>query len=135
MNIEFIKNNDNIDITDYIIRDVTTSNYYSEPTKKETHFQALLSGKDSSKNKIVDLLFKYYDENNNFLGLDKKEEWIKGKKPFALSIPVTIPDNAVRAEIDININTNYEMYLSIVGSIVFFILLILGINALFHLYT
>ena len=86
------KHLDGLEIEEYAIR---------EMTNKDTFFQALVSGKDISKNKIIHFLAKYYDKDKNFLGLDETDIWIKSKsKTVAINAEITIPDNTKLVNIE-----------------------------------
>ena len=130
MDIEFKGLNETLEISDYAIREVTESYTRDNESKKNTHFQALLSGSSISKNSIINCLFKYYGEDNNFLGLDKQDVWVQEKQPIALSVNVTIPDDTVKTEIQFEVRKDFAIYLGWLWGIGIATLIFLGINSL-----
>ena len=118
------KNLDGLEIEEYAIR---------EMTNKHTSFQALVSGKDISKNKIIHFLAKYYDKDKNFLGLDETDIWIQSKSnTVAINAEITIPDNTKLVNIEFENKKDFAMYISWLwfGGITF--LLLLGVNSILN---
>ncbi len=135
MNIEFKGLDETLSISDYAIREVTES-YHSETAPiKQKHFQALVSGSSISKNSIINCLIKYYGENDKFLGLDKQDIWVQEKQPIALSVRVTIPDGAVRSEIQLEVRQNFSIYLGWLWGAGILFLIVLGITGLVGLFN
>ena len=135
MDIEFKGLDETLNISDHTIREVTESFGSSDvPPKKQTHFQALITGSRISKNSIINCLFKYYGEDNQFLGLDKQDVWVQEKQPIALSINITIPDGTVRSEIQFDIRKDFGIYLAWLWGLGIFFIIFLGINSLFNLF-
>ena len=137
MDIEFKGLDGSLRIDEYAIREVTESfGNVAIPPQQQTRFQALVSGKGISKKRIVCLL-KYYDKNNQFLGLDKQEIRMQGKQPVALSVNITVPDGTAKIEIHFELKRDFETYLNVFGLLwgagIIFIML-LGLNALFDLF-
>ena len=136
MDIEFKGLDESLSISDYAIREVTQSfGSVDVPPKKQTHFQALISGSSISKNSIINCLFKYYGENNQFLGLDKQDIWVQEKQPIALSVNITIPDGTVKSEVQFEVRKDFGRYLGWLWGIGLFLIVFLGINALLNLFN
>ena len=111
MKIEFKTLDKNLNVSDYAIREVTESFHGAESPSKYTHFQALISGKGISRSSTINYLFKYYGENNQFLGLDEGNAWIRDRVPFALSAHITIPDNTAKTEVQLHAKKDYMQYI------------------------
>ena len=118
------KHLDGLEIEEYAIR---------EMKNKHTSFQALVSGKDISKNKIIHFLAKYYDKDKNFLGLDETDIWIQSKsKTVAINAEITIPDNVKLVNIEFENKKDFAMYIGWLwyGGLTF--LLLLGVNSILN---
>jgi len=135
MDIKFEGLDESIKISEYAIREVTESCSHSEsPPTKRTRFQALISGKKLSKHSTINCLFKYYGENNQFLGLDTENIWIQEKQPIALSMAITIPDDTVKSEVQFKLRKDFGVYFAWLWGIGIFFIISLGINTLFDFF-
>ena len=136
MDVEFKGLDESLSISDYAIREVTQSfGGVDVPPKKQTHFQALISGSSISKNSIINCLFKYYGKNNQFLGLDMQDIWVQEKQPIALSVNITIPDGTVKSEVQFEVRKDFGRYLGWLWGIGLFLIVSLGINSLLNLFN
>ena len=134
MEIKF-KNLDGLEIKEYAIREMIDTYSDNKITNKYTAFQALVSGKDISKNSIIHFLSKYYDKDRNFLGLDESDIWIQNKRnPVSINAKVTIPDNTETVDIEFENKKDFGIYISWLwfGGITF--ILLLGINSILNLW-
>ncbi len=132
MDIKF-KNLDGLEIEEYAIREMTDTYPDSRTTSKYTAFQALISGKNISKNRVVHFFAKYYDRDRNFLGLDEHDILIRNKhKPVAINAKVAIPEKVEIVEIELESRIDYGMYIGWLWSIFMAGLITYGLNAIFH---
>ena len=132
MDIKF-RNLDGLEIEEYAIREMTDTYSDDRTTGKHTAFQALISGKNISKNRVVHFFAKYYDKDRNFLGLDEQDIWIRNKyKPVAINAKVTIPEKVEIVEIELESKIDYGIYIGGLWSIFMAGLIAYGLNAIFH---
>ena len=123
---------DGLKIEEYTIREMTDSYSDCEGKRQYTAFQAIVSGKDISKNSIIHFFSKYYDKDRIFLGSDNGDIWVQGKRnSVSISTKVTIPDNTTIVEIEFENRKDFAAYIGWLWGIGMFILLFLGINSLF----
>jgi len=139
MEIKF-KNLGGLEIEEYVIRDmVDTYTHKLDPTsynkspEKYTAFQALVSGKNISKNTIIHFLAKYYDKDRIFLGLDEQDIWIQSKhNPVSINAKVTIPDNIEYVEIEFENKKDFSSYLGWLWYGGFIFLIVTALNSIVH---
>jgi len=129
------KNLDSLEIEEYAIREMTDSYAKDITTNKYTSFQALVSGKDISKNSIIHFLAKYYDKDRNFLGLDETDIWIQSKRnPISINAKVTIPDSTETVDIEFENKKDFGIYMSWLWFACITFVLILGINSILNIW-
>ena len=134
MDIKF-KNLDGLEIEEYAIREMIDTYPDSRTTSEYTAFQALVSGKDISKNTIIHFLAKYYDEDGNFLGLDETDVWIQSKRnPVSINAKVMIPDNTETVDIELENKKDFSIYMSWLWFGGIFTLILLGLNSILNLW-
>ena len=129
------KNLDGLDVEEYAIREMVDSYANDKTTNKYTSFQALVSGKDISKNTIIHFLAKYYDKDKNFLGLDETDIWIQSKRnPVTVNAKVTIPNNTKTVEIELENKKDFGIYISWLWFAGITFILLLGVNSILNLW-
>jgi len=123
MEIKF-KKLDGLEIEEYTIRKVTN---------KQTAFQALVSGKNISKNTIINFFIKYYDKDKKFLGFNEQDIWIRSnRRPVSINANVKIPDNTKFAEIEFENKKDFSSYLGWLWLGGFIFLIVTALNSIVH---
>lgn len=114
MKINIEKNTENIEINDYIIRDLLLDTEDSNIKGiRSKHFQALIA-MPNKRFSNLNCILSYYDNENRFLGLDEDSVWLE-KEDKRVEIPVSmslnIPEGAVRSVFNIKAsNTGSGFY-------------------------
>ena len=101
MKIEFENINPNLEILEYVIREVENDTYLNETQHKQPHFQARIkASEDFDCDGNVKCVLSYYDANNKFLGLDEGSIWTHDSDehdPIPLSKPIEVPADTAHA--------------------------------------
>jgi len=114
MKINIEKNTDNIEISDYVIRDLLfdTEDSYIKGIQSK-HFQALIA-MPNKRFSNLNCILSYYDIDNYFLGLDEDSVWLEKEDKrveIPVSMPLNIPEGAVRSVFNIKAsNTGSGFY-------------------------
>ena len=102
MEIEFIKNDNFLDVKEFIIRKIKR---YCDECEKEyssDHFQALVTDRRKKKDATLSCRIRYENKNGEFVGVDEDTIYGVGNTTeIVVSMPVTVPETAVKAKVDI----------------------------------
>ncbi len=132
MKIEFIKNDNSLYVRESTIRRISRNCEDCEKEFPTDHFQALVDDRRKKKNDTISCRIIYEDKDGVFLGLDEEAIYGVGKShEIVISMPVTIPENAVKAKIDLEEISyssigNYTDYLIGIGVIVLVVFAVKG---------
>lgn len=114
MKIKIEKNTDNIEVNDYIIRELLIDTEDSDiKDVRSKHFQVLIAMPNKRFSNLSCVL-SYYDSVNRFLGLDEDSVWLEKEDKrveIPVSMPLNIPEGAVRSVFNVKAsNTGNGFY-------------------------
>ena len=109
MKFEFENEKHEVDVIEYIVRDISHFDDEEGVERKAPHFQARLRIKDYDPDDNLGCVISYYDQNGEFIGLDKDSVWnceVPEGEPLPISIPINIPEQVVKAKIRFTYDTD-----------------------------
>jgi hypothetical protein len=95
MDVEIQNTMESFSVDEYIIREAPNSE--SNSNKLVPHFQAKVNKTKSNKKRHIKCLLSYYDESNNFLGLDEGYGYHESGLSSEVNFALTIPENTRKA--------------------------------------
>ena len=110
MDIEFENTDQSLRVLEYVIREIEYD-FEGEGPNKAPHFQARILTQDFDCSGNINCLISYYGVDSGFLGLDEQLIWTHDAEegdPIPLSMPITIPEDAVRAVVRFNYSKSEE---------------------------
>jgi|GEM_PF-6542715 len=128
MKIEIKGENKDLKVLDYVVRDIDWDIDGEKPIKKP-HFQAKIQLADGASDSNYNCDISYYNQNNEFIGLDEVCYHLQGNKqnmPSSLSTELNIPESAYKMVVTFTSEKENNVLYVATGIAVVSVLIILG---------
>lgn len=126
MNIKFEYDPKRIELLDHVIREMDSSDDEGDRLRQGPHLQVRCRELSRKYEGAVSVLITYKRGDGKFLGLDEGAAWKRDDdpdKPVAITMPISIPDDAETANCTISVSAVKDPFYSWSGKVAVVLLL------------